>query len=253
MSEPRSHGPAFCDVGAYEAFAREALSLARPDSVLRAAAAASQHAGKGEGPAEAWRTIDHGLESLANTVRARARSADPQAVLAHLHDVLFELAGFHGATEDYYAPENSYLPDVMRRKVGVPLTLSMVYKGVADRLADTVRGVWRVDGVNAPGHFLVRVECGEPGSSGSGVGAAQYIDPFYGGSLLSTAEALERVSQATGRPIPGLDPRAALRLASPREWLLRMLMNLEAIFAQRNRERDLHAVQELQQLLRPVA
>jgi regulator of sirC expression with transglutaminase-like and TPR domain len=251
MSETASQGPAFCDVAAYQAFAREALALGRPDSVLRAATAASQHSGKGEGPDEAWRRVDVGLESLANTVRGRARSADPQAVLAHLHDVLFELAGFHGATEDYYAPENSYLPDVMRRKVGIPLTLSMVYKGVADRLAETVHGLWRVDGVNAPGQFLVRVECGEP--RGAAGGAAQYIDPFYGGSLLSTAEALERVSQATGRPTAGLDPRAALRLASPREWLLRMLMNLEAIFAQRNRERDLHSVQELQQLLRPGA
>jgi regulator of sirC expression with transglutaminase-like and TPR domain len=250
MSETGSPHPAFCDAVAYRAFAAEALSLARPDAVLRAATAAAQHAGKGEGPAEAWRRVDAGLESLANTVRGRARSADPQAVLAHLHDVLFELAGFHGATEDYYAPENSYLPDVMRRKVGIPLTLSMVYKGVADRLTDTVRGVWRIDGVNAPGHFLVRVECSDLGGADH-AGSPQYIDPFYGGALLSTSEALDRVSQATGRSSAGLDARAALRLASPREWLLRMLMNLEAIFAQRSRERDLMAVQELQSLLRP--
>jgi regulator of sirC expression with transglutaminase-like and TPR domain len=157
-------------------------------------------------------------------------------MLAHLHDVLFDVLGFRGNTEDYYRAANSYLPEVLRTRRGLPITLTLVYRRVADGVGLVVHGV------NAPGHFLAEVDERHTGERRS-----MYVDPFFGGGLLSKAEVFERISQATGRDVEPAPEH--LRRASPQQWLSRMLHNLQAVYAATGRERDLLAMQELQTLL----
>ena len=95
--------------------------------------------------------VDERLEVLAERVRAGARSGRPLAVLAHLHDVLFDRERFCGDTQNYYSPLNSYLPVVLENRRGLPIILAVIYKAVAERVG------LRVEGINSPGHFLARV------------------------------------------------------------------------------------------------
>ena len=228
--------PAYCRQSAFEAFCRELPAIDTPRGLLRAAAAIGLHA-------EPEASVDHVEDvvcRLASSVRRRVRTTSQQAVLAHLHDVLFDLVGFRGAeANDYYDPANSYLHRVLETRRGIPITLALVYRSVAAELD------LRVDGVNSPGHFLAAVTCREA----TGV-TRQYVDPFYGGSQLSSAEAVARIEEVTAVPLdPVTNP---LAIASPTDWLTRMLMNLQAIFARTQRERDLLAMQELQALVSVV-
>jgi regulator of sirC expression with transglutaminase-like and TPR domain len=147
---------------------------------------------------------------------------------------MFDVLGFRGNTEDYYNAANSYLPEVLRTRRGLPITLALVYRRVAAGLGLVVHGV------NSPGHFLAEVEF-------EGSGKSMYVDPFFGGGLLNEKEVYERVSQATGQAV---DPASEhLARATPRQWLARMLHNLQAVFAASGRERDVYAMQELHGLL----
>ena len=128
--------------------------------------------------------------------------------------LLFEDEGFRGNTEDYYDPRNSFLDDVLDRRLGIPITLSVVYVAVAARA-----GLEAV-GVGLPGHFVVRAERH---------GRRCFLDPFHGGALLDDAgcEALvARVRPGGGR----LDPRW-LEPVTTRQIFVRMLGNLKAIYS----------------------
>jgi len=227
--------PVYCRPAAYAAFAAELPRVETTQGLFRAALAIALH----EQPEADLPAAENALDECADLVRRRARSDTPQAKVAHLHDVLFDVIGFRGNVEEYYDPSNSYLPAVIARRRGIPITLVLVYKYVADRLGITVYGV------NAPGHFLAEVECPEVGN-GQGRGL-MYVDPFYGGDLLNQSEVLERVAQATGQPV--LEPAMCLARASHRQWLSRILNNLQAVFAATGRDRDVYAMQELQGLL----
>jgi regulator of sirC expression with transglutaminase-like and TPR domain len=74
-----------------------------------------------------------------------------------------------------------------------------------------------------------------------------YVDPFYGGGLLDRDDVCRRIAEATGRVEP-LRPERLAR-ATHRQWLSRMLNNLQAVFAHRGRDRDMYAMQELQGVL----
>ena len=94
-----------------------------------------------------------------------------------LAELLFEELGFRGEVDDYYDPRNSYLDEVMMRRKGIPISLSVLTMAIGERAG------MEVEGVGFPGHFLVRV--GGP----SGV----YQDPFHGGELLD-GEGLRRLA-----------------------------------------------------------
>jgi regulator of sirC expression with transglutaminase-like and TPR domain len=149
---------------------------------------------------------------------------------------LFDVFGLHGNTEDYYNPANSYMGDVLRTHRGLPISLVLVYKCVAEPLGLTVYGI------NSPGHFLAEVE-----NSGRGVGGPLYVDPFFGGGLLTTEEVFARLSQATGQEL--LPSPALLARATHRQWLARMLTNLQAAFTAAGQDRNALAMQELFLLL----
>ena len=224
--------PAYCRLSAYEALQCELPLLATRRGLVRAACAIAAHEGV---DADASHTLE-ALDAIVATVRSRAPSESEDARLAHLHDVLFDLLGFCGNEEDYYNPANSYLPSVIASRQGIPITLSLIYKYVAGELG------LRVHGVNAPGHFLVAVETMEVGQR-----SLMFVDPFYGGTLLTVPEAFQRIAEATGKPV---EPNPhLLGPASHRGWIARLLVNLMANFARDGREKDLYAMQELLDLV----
>ena len=229
--------PAYCHPVAYAAFERELPRVDTTRGLFRAAFAIAQH----EKPAANVDQAEVALAGLSETVRGRLHTTNPQAKLAHLHDVLFEVVGFSGNVEDYYNPANSYLPDVLVTRRGLPITLVLVYKCVAEGVGLVVHGI------NAPGHFLAAVKEAAAGQAKSSRNGWMYVDPFYGGGLLDHTDVCHRITEATGREVT--DPSQFLTPATHRQWLTRMLNNLQAVFAHSGRERDLYAMQELQSLL----
>lgn len=224
--------PVMCRPEAFYLFADQLNHLNETDALVRAAVAVSIHR---LGNVDLERLFDT-LRGYAEVIRSRVRTKRAEAVLAHLHQVLFEDAGFAGDRRSYYDPRNSYLPEVLKRRVGIPISLTLVYKAVAERVG------LRVEGVNAPGHFLARVY----DQSGPIL-----VDPFFRGQMLTPEEALERLAQISGRTIPP-DTRL-LRSATHVQWLARMIANLQSIFSSTNQHEDLAAMNELQKLLSQTA
>lgn len=237
--------PAYCHAAAYEDFAREIPRIDTASGLFRAAFSIARHEHPGADVARAETMI----ADLADTVNKRVRSSSVEARLAHLHDVLFDVVGFSGNVDDYYNPANSYLPEVLRTRRGLPITLTLIYKCVAERAGLSVRGI------NSPGHFLASVQHNAPQPPAAGgsndvpkiASKWMYVDPFYGGELLNAGDVCRRIAETTG--LVAADPALWLAPATHRQWLTRMLNNLQAVFAHTGRERDLYAMQELQELL----
>lgn len=229
--------PAYCHPTAYAAFSRELPQIETTTGLFNAAFAIALH----ERPTADLRLAEAIVAELATTVRGRVRTESIEAKLAHLHDVLFDVAGFIGNVEDYYNPANSYLPEVLTTHRGLPITLVLIYKRVAEQIGVVVHGI------NSPGHFLAAVDCPEGPAARAGARRRMYLDPFYGGGLLDHRDICQRIAEATGRDAPPSPDWLAP--ATHRQWLSRMLNNLQAVFARTGRERDLYAMQELQELL----
>lgn len=150
--------------------------------------------------------------AVADTASTGRR--DPTALRDAMAVELFERQGFRGATGDYYDPRNSYLHDVIDRRRGIPITLSIVYLAVGRELGLPVAGI------NAPGHFLVR--CG-----------SVIVDPFERGRIWRR-EDLERHLGQLGADDP--TEHAARLLTRPprtREILCRVLANLKTKYLRR--------------------
>ena len=222
------HSPEHCRPAAFHLFAEQIPVLDTTEGLLNAAIAISMHGLDDVDPAG----IEHQLQDMADQILARVHGGQPQALLAHLHHVLFEELGFRGNTENYYVADNSYLPQVLRTRQGIPVTLCLVYKIVAERIG------LRVEGVNAPGHFLARVSSADD---------TMIVDPFFLGSVLTESESFERVEEVTGRAVPRSDQYLAA--ATHSQWLSRMLVNLQHVYATQERQVDLAAMSELQTLL----
>lgn len=220
--------PVACRREAFELFAAQMPHIETTPGLLRAAVAVSMHSNPNISPHQ----VEDEIGQIAGTIRRRVSGVSSQALLAHLHQELFERRGFHGNEEDYYAAENSYLPYVLSTGMGIPITLSLVYKLVANRVG------LRAEGVNSPGHFLVQVYSGN---------RAMLIDAFHGGRVLTPTDAHELMESATGRSFPISE--ANLEPASHSQWIARMLQNLVNIFISHGRTQDITAMSELSQLL----
>jgi regulator of sirC expression with transglutaminase-like and TPR domain len=132
---------------------------------------------------------------------------------------VFVTLGFAGDETSYYDPRNSLLPDVLDRRVGIPISLALVYAEIGRR-----RGV-EVRGVGFPGHFLAAVT--------GGGHAPVLVDPFFGGQILDEPRLqglLSRVAAQTGQDPATWNVGELVRFASGREILQRWLTNLRGIY-----------------------
>jgi regulator of sirC expression with transglutaminase-like and TPR domain len=132
---------------------------------------------------------------------------------------MYEDLGFRGNESDYYDPRNSLLPDVIDRRLGIPITLALVYCEIARRAGIRARGV------SFPGHFLVRVD--PPGREDIPLA----VDPFFGGRRLDEAGLQKLLERASREQRLVLSEHLAP--ATPRTMLVRMLINLKWIYATR--------------------
>src|SRR5262245_20169598 len=152
------------------------------------------------------------LTALAHDVRPRLRGRLPTRVAA-LTRYLFHELGFRGNAQDYYDPRNSYFNQVLDRRLGIPLTLSLVTMAIGSRAGLPVFGV------GLPGHFIVKAAL---------EGDEQLFDPFHGGRLLEADECGALVERVTGTAFEVT--AEALAPAPPLMIVVRMLTNLKAIY-----------------------
>jgi regulator of sirC expression with transglutaminase-like and TPR domain len=154
------------------------------------------------------------LEDMGAEVRRLAGPIqDPHVLIAELSEYLFQRLGFRGNAHHYYDPKNSFLNEVLDRRIGIPITLSAVYLEVGRRIG------LRLHGVGMPGHFLVKYV---------GPDEEIVIDPFGGGRIVSSVDCqriLDQVFDGKRRFEPTM-----LAIVGTRQILTRMLTNLKAIY-----------------------
>lgn len=156
------------------------------------------------------------LDALAARVIRHAPSPSRAAsTLRALREVLHGEEGLRGNDEHYQDPRNSFLNEVLDRRLGIPISLSVIYLEVARRAG------LHLDGVGFPGHFLAKYA--------SPAGGEVFIDAHNGGELLSAEECVARYRARSGGK--DLDPRY-LAAVSTRQILARMLHNLRRIYAE---------------------
>lgn len=165
------------------------------------------------------------LDELAGPLGGGALAGLP--LLRQVEEVSqrFRELGFHGNVDDYYDARNSLLPDVLERRTGIPITLTVVWCEIARRAGVLARGV------GFPGHFLARVD-ELPALSGRDEDVPPVIvDPFAGGVVVGDDDARALLRRTLGEGVelhPGL-----FAPATTRATLVRMLTNLKAVWAGR--------------------
>lgn len=156
------------------------------------------------------------IDDLADAAAGHVRRAGAKRRALALIDFLARERGFRGNQDDYYDRRNSYLNDVIDRRLGIPITLAVIYIEVGRRIGLDIRGV------GFPGHFLA-LHRGEDGST--------IIDPFFGVAL-DEAACVERLRAIAG-PEASFDPRM-LSVVGTAQILTRMLANLKMIHLRSN-------------------
>jgi len=155
------------------------------------------------------------IDQLAvDVTRHCPADTDVYRTVAAINYVLFNQHGFHGNREDYYDPKNSFLNQVIERKTGIPITLSVLYMEVAQRAGLALHGV------GFPGHFLVKY---------AGEGDEMIIDPFNQGEIKSRKDLGKMLSGLHGRKV-ALEEEF-LQPTGKKQILQRILANLKAIYA----------------------
>jgi len=159
--------------------------------------------------------------SRIDTMAARAEvliGADrsPVHVIERINEILFVQEGLRGNSDDYYDPRNSYLNEVLDRRLGIPISLSLIYMEVARRIGFPIRGI------GFPGHFLVKHVAGDKET---------IIDPFNLGRILTwndCQELLDKIYKGSVAMHPSL-----LKPMGNRSILTRLLFNLKSIYTQK--------------------
>ncbi|MDH5211137.1 MAG: tetratricopeptide repeat protein [Betaproteobacteria bacterium] len=171
------------------------------------------------------------IERLAVRLRGRMPpGGGTQERVVALNRFLFDDLGYSGNADNYYDPRNSYLNEVLDRRTGIPITLSVLYLEIG----------WRVglelEGVSFPGHFLVRLRV---------PGAMLVLDPFSGGEALAETDLRERLQRvipegaAGGVPVDALPLDPFLEPAGKRQILARLLRNLKGIYREKDQPQRL--------------
>jgi regulator of sirC expression with transglutaminase-like and TPR domain len=160
------------------------------------------------------------MDRIALTLRDRLRrDIGPTEAILALNRYLFDELGFQGNALDYHDPRNSFLNEVLDRKLGIPITLALIYVEVGRRIGLALHGV------SFPGHFLVKC----PARNGVLV-----LDPYARGASLSLDDLQQRLRALRGGATPPADiARHMLAAAGKKDILARMLRNLKGIYLQR--------------------
>jgi regulator of sirC expression with transglutaminase-like and TPR domain len=150
------------------------------------------------------------LDDMARELKERLTGREtPRATIEVCNRYFFRRLGFRGNEDDYYDPDNSYLNRVLDRRLGNPITLSVVYLLVGWRLGLPLQGV------NMPGEFLVKWQSPQ---------AQFFFDPFNEGQMLDREDCRTLAERLGHHFTP-----AFLASAHPRQMLLRMCRNLQSI------------------------
>lgn len=169
------------------------------------------------------------LDTMAAEVQRLPAQKYPLRIIQSINQYLYDDLGFSGNTTDYYDPRNSFLNEVISRRTGIPITLSLVYLEVARRID------FPMVGVGMPGHFLIRPAVAE---------MEIFVDPFHRGEVLFAEDCQERLTEIYGKPV-ALQAEF-LEVVTPRQFLARMLSNLKFIYLKRQElERALAAVERI--------
>lgn len=181
-----------------------------------------------EAPVTAYRAqLDEWAGRLADEMAGSATGAD---ILGRINHLLFTELGFKGNEQQYYDPANTYLNLVMDRRLGIPISLCVIYLFVCRRLNLPVTGI------GMPGHFLCRYQTPRE---------EHYIDAFHGGKLMTRIDCLRRLKQfAVDYEDTVLQP------ISPRRILHRVISNLHLVYKER---RDRNEVARLERFLASLA
>ena len=153
------------------------------------------------------------LNWLADAAEPARRASDPLSRLHRLREFLFEELGFAGDRSDYYDPRNSHLNEVLDRRIGIPITLSLVLIETGRRLG------LEMEGIGLPGHFITGARI---------AGEHVLLDPFNRGAVLTVETCGQVVNRALGRAV-----RLTAAHFAPvdhRHFLTRMLANLKGIY-----------------------
>jgi regulator of sirC expression with transglutaminase-like and TPR domain len=170
--------------------------------------------------------IEHEL-SKKNTPAKKLNSLETINVISNY---LFYQKGFKGNTQNYYDVDNSYINKVMDRKLGIPISLSVIYILIARRLNIPIHGI------NIPGHFIIKFLSKQD---------EFFIDPFNNGVAISKSEAMNFINNI-GMSKEEFDKIPYLHKASDKEIILRIMRNLIDIY---KNEKENMKVEQLEKLM----
>jgi regulator of sirC expression with transglutaminase-like and TPR domain len=173
------------------------------------------------------------VEAMAREARRYVRGNLASRVRG-LCRYLFHDMGFRGNKRDYYDPLNSYVNQVLERRMGIPITLSAVTMAIGGRAG------LHIDGVGLPGHFLVKAVDGND---------EVVFDPFHGGRIVTHTDCENLVRQVTGKEYE-VTAQTLTRLPLALIVML-MLNNLKAIYLRRTDMSRAVRVLERQRQLAP--
>jgi regulator of sirC expression with transglutaminase-like and TPR domain len=180
----------------------------------------------------------HYLKRL-DTLAARTevmigRDRTPAGIIECINEVLFVQEGLRGNSEDYYSPRNSFLNEVLDRKLGIPITLSVIYMETAKRIGFSIAGV------GFPGHFLVKHVSED---------REIVIDPFNLGRILTMKDCRELLDRLGRSALPM--HASLLEPLENRAIITRILYNLKGIYEQSGQDYKALSVIERILLLNP--
>lgn len=154
------------------------------------------------------------IDTMAEELALRLpESSYPLKIIEKINQYLFDELNFNGNTKDYYDPRNSFLNNVIDRRLGIPISLSLVYLEIAKRLD------FPMVGIGLPGHFLIR-----PDFEDAGI----FVDVFERGEILFEQDCEARLQQVYQQPIK-LESHFIAPVTN-KQFLARMLTNLKFIY-----------------------
>jgi regulator of sirC expression with transglutaminase-like and TPR domain len=151
--------------------------------------------------------VSRKLDALARALKQRLRGdMSLRQKIETMNAFLFDELGFRGNTRDHYDPDNNYLNRVLERRLGIPISLSVVYMLLGERLGIPLKGV------GLPGNFLVKLAAGRD---------EIFLDPYHGGRLLTRRDCAQMLTEAGY-----YFKEEYIAEASPRDIVIRTLRNL---------------------------